>query len=182
MRFRLFAVLIAAFLSVCAQASAYAASAPLALDPDHKLPNAGRPEQRVAFPAIRDWRSLKISLRRTRCFGRCPSYTVEISGDGAVAWTGEAFVQAVGARHARIPVAKVKTLYRAFREAQFFWTLDIYRARITDLPTYTVSISYDDHAKSVIDYAGMAIGMPQEIVGLEQLIDKTANDARWIGP
>ncbi len=144
------------------------------------LPNAGRPEQRIPFPAIRDWRTLRISLQRTACFGRCPSYTVEISGDGTVAWNGQANVTTLGARAGYVPVAKVKALYRAFQQAQFFWTFDAYRARITDMPTYTVSIAYDGHAKSVIDYVGTTIGMPQEILHLEQAIDRTAQTFRWI--
>ena len=168
--------LVAVVVSVVSLASSRAAGPPLA----GPLPNAGRPEQHVAFPEIRDWRSLKISLQRAECFGRCPSYTVEIAGDGTVTWNGKAHVEEVGARIGYVPVAKVRALYQAFRQAQFFWLLDSYRARITDLPTYTVSIAYDGHTKSVIDYAGTRIGMPQEVVQLEGLIDKTAETFRWI--
>jgi len=37
------------------------------------LPNGGRPLEKVAFPAIVDWSSLRIGLERTACAWRsCP--------------------------------------------------------------------------------------------------------------
>ena len=149
---------------------------------DGKLPHGGRPPHRVAFPAIHDWKTLEISLARTMCFGACPTYQVEIAGDGTVTWHGAANVATVGEAHATIAVKDVHALYQAFRRAQFFWLYDSYTARITDLPTYTVTISYDGRNKSVADYAGTGIGMPHAVVELEQLIDKTANTAQWIKP
>ena len=149
---------------------------------DGKLPNGGRPLQHIAFPAIHDWRSLKITLTRTMCFGACPSYSVDIAGDGTVAWHGGSNVAVIGDRTAMLPTKDVTALYAAFRRAQFFWLYDDYRAQITDLPTYTVTISYDGHSKAVADYAGTAIGMPHAVVDLGLLIDKTANTAQWIGP
>jgi Domain of unknown function (DUF6438) len=37
----------------------------------------------ASFPEIRDWSSLQITLRRTMCFGSCPSYSLTVSGDGS---------------------------------------------------------------------------------------------------
>ena len=157
--------------------AAHAAGAPLA---GGKLPNGGRPLERVAFPAIHDWSTLKITLQRTMCFGRCPAYTVEIAGDGTVNWHGSSDVAAIGARGDKISAADVKILFGAFRDADFFWLLDNYNAQITDLPSYIVSIAYDGRRKTVSDYAGLMIGMPHAVVDLETLIDKTANTGRWI--
>lgn len=141
-----------------------------------------RPPHRIAFPRIHDWSTLKISLRRTMCFGACPSYSVEITGDGTVSWHGERNVAFVGDTTATVPHRDVTALYRAFRRADFFWLYDSYHAPITDLPTYTVTISYDGNTKSVADYAGTAAGMPHVVSDLEQMIDKTAGTARWIKP
>ena len=161
---------------------AQAAQAPRLDGPGYKLAHGGRPPQRVAFPAIRDWHSLKITLRRTMCFGACPSYRVEIDGDGHVAYVGEANVAVKGEAAAQIPRADVRRLYDAFRKAQFFWLYDSYRAPITDLPEYHVGISYDGHSMEVVDYMGTGIGMPHAVVDLEQLIDKVANTQQWIAP
>ena len=173
---RLLAVLA---LSIAALAAipADAAQAPTALI---GKPARARPPHRVPFPRIRDWNTLNISLVRTMCFGACPSYQVEILGDGTITWRGGRDVAVIGEASATIPKRDVRALYRAFRSADFFWLYDSYHAPITDLPTYTVTISYDGHVKAVEDYAGMSAGMPHSVSDLERLIDKTANTARWI--
>ncbi len=178
MRAALSAALIA--LTLRGFTPAFAAHAPSPFDSDHKLPNGGRPLERVDFPQIRDWSTLKISLTRTGCFGTCPSYRVGIDADGTVTWHGTRDVAAVGDRSGTVPVAQVRILYGAFQTAQFFWLLDDYRAPVTDLPIYVVSISYDGRSKTVSDYAGGAIGMPMAVIQLEYLIDATANTGRWI--
>ena len=170
----------AAAMLLSALTLAQAAQAPRADGPGYKLGNGGRPPQRIAFPAIRDWHSLKITLSRTMCFGACPSYHVEIDGNGHVSYTGEANVAVKGDASAEIPRAQVRRLYNAFRKAQFFWLYDAYRAPITDLPEYHIGISYDGHSMDVVDYMGQGIGMPRAVVDLERLIDKTAHTERWV--
>jgi hypothetical protein len=148
---------------------------------DRKLPNDGRPAHRVPFPAIGDWRSLKITLTRTMCFGTCPVYTVEIDGDGSVVYNGGNFVVERGERRAKIAPEQVRALYEAFRKAEFFWLLDGYHSGVTDMPTQTLTIAFDGRSKQVVDYAGAMIGMPRGVGELERLVDTTANTARWIG-
>jgi len=148
---------------------------------DGKLPNGGRPAQHVAFPAIKDWHSLRITLRRTMCYGTCPAYSVTIDGDGNVAFEGQNFVAAKGRRTGRIAPEQVKALYDAFEKADFFSLLDNYASHITDMPSTIVTLAYDGHSKTVTDYAGLRIGMPQAVADLEALIDKTANTSQWIG-
>ena len=132
------------------------------------------------MPAIRDWSTLKIVLERSVCYGFCPAYRVEIDGDGSVIFDGGSSVAAKGRQTDTVSRVAVRALYARFRQAQFFWLLDSYHAPITDLPTYTVTIFYDGHSKSVVDYAGVVIGMPKNVVGLEHAIDDLANTARWI--
>lgn len=144
-----------------------------------KLPNGGRPAKRVPFPEIKDWSSLRIRLERGPCFGACPTYTVEITGDGSVIYDGHNFVGVTGQRTDHIPTQKVRALFELFRRADFFWTLDHYRANVTDLPQFTVSIGFDGHQKTVTDYAGHWIGMPEAIGNLEIAIDDTANIQQW---
>lgn len=156
------------------------AAGPPATEPDARLPDGGRPAQRVPFPPIVDWASLRIVLQRSGCFGTCPIYSVEIAGDGRVLYNGERFVAVLGKHRRTIPPAEVRALYDSFRRADFFWLLDDYRAPIFDGPLYSVSLTYDGHSKTVIDYLGGAIGMPHDVIDLEDLIDKTANTQRWI--
>jgi hypothetical protein len=144
------------------------------------LPNGGRPEAQVPFPEIRRWKSLVITLDRGACFGTCPIYRVAIHGDGRVVFEGGRFVARTGTHQARISRAKVRRLFAKFRRAKFFWLHDEYRAHVTDIPEFKLSIAYDDHGKTVIDYGGGMIGMPEIVSELERAVDTAANTQRWI--
>ena len=79
-------------------------------DPAIAPVNGSRPAQKVPFPAIKNWNSLRIQLQRTACYGWCPAYSVEISGDGTVLYFGERFVATKGAKSWTIPQDKVRAL------------------------------------------------------------------------
>lgn|SRR5215813_2081540 len=44
------------------------------------VPPERRPAKHVAFPKIRDWNSLRITLQRSGCFGTCPAYSIHVHG------------------------------------------------------------------------------------------------------
>jgi hypothetical protein len=121
-----------------------------------------------------------ITLTRGVCFGFCPDYTVSISDEGQVTYVGRRFVNVVGEQHATIPVEDVRRLLVRFDEIGFNNLRDEYRGRVTDLPTYTVTLERNGHRKTVLDYAGTSAGMPQAVRELEQEIDRVANTARWV--
>jgi hypothetical protein len=132
------------------------------------------------FPDIRHWNTLTIELTRTACFGKCPDYSVEIHGDGAVVFTGRRFVAHTGVYRAHISRASVRALFAKFREADYFSLPDSYRAGATDLPTYTTSIAFDGHEKHVRDYGGNIVGMPYALGELERAVDEAADTDRWV--
>lgn len=121
-----------------------------------------------------------ITLTRGVCFGTCPDYTVSISDSGQVTYVGRRFVNVVGEQHATIPVEDVRRLLARFDEIGFNDLRDEYRGHMTDLPTFTVTLERNGHRKSVLDYAGTSVGMPQAVRDLEQEIDRVANTARWV--
>jgi hypothetical protein len=131
------------------------------------------------MPDIRDWNSLRIKLTRTYCEGTCPDYSVEITGDGRVIYVGNGFVAVLGERNATIPVDRVRALYQKFREVEFFWLFDRYADTATDNPAHTISIAYDGTMKTVTDYIGMRVGMPIDVMELQDAIDQAAGVARW---
>jgi len=143
------------------------------------LPPVRRPDYRAAFPDIRDWRSLRIRLERTACLGWCPSYVVEIHGDGTVFYRGEGYVAMRGLHRGWIEPETVRTLVGEFRKAEFFWLHDRYEADVTDLPIYTVGIAFDGRTREVVDYAGEHAGMPSAIADLEDAIDRAVGIRKW---
>jgi ankyrin repeat protein len=145
-----------------------------------KLPNGGRPLKPVPFPAIHDWSTLKFTLSRGGCLGDCPHYTVEIDGDGTVKFDGGGFVAIAGKHNAKISDQQVQKLYAAFQHADFFMLFDHYQAPITDFPVYDVSIEFDGHKMAVEDYVGRAIGMPDVVSELEDLVDEVAGTEKWV--
>ena len=138
-----------------------------------------RPVKHVASPSVRNWNSVKITLSRTGCYGSCPSYTVEIHGDGTVLYDGGRYVAITGSHRASISSDAVSQMVEAFRAADYFSLRDKYMWGATDLPTYTTSISIDGKTKEVVDYAGEAVGMPASVSKLEDAIDRLSGVERW---
>jgi ankyrin repeat protein len=129
---------------------------------------------------VKDLASAKITLKRTACFGTCPSYQVEVDGSGTVVFHGGDFVLVPGRHTAHVPEASVRDLLEAFKRANYFSAKDSYTAYVTDVPTYITSISIDGQSKKVIDYAGTEAGMPDSIHTLEEKIDEVAGTGRWL--
>ena len=133
------------------------------------------------FPKIHDPKSLQMNLERTPCLGMCPSYSIEVYGDGTVLYNGSSNVAVHGQHRGKISEQNVAGILQAFRGADFFNLRDRYTAHITDLPTYTISIKIDGHYKMVIDYGGSSwlVGMPRTVRKLEETIDELAGSSRW---
>ncbi len=135
--------------------------------------------QHVPFPQVHNWNSVKIVLSRTGCFGPCPSYEIEVHGDGSVLYEGHGNV-AINARH-RGSVSRdaVLQMVESFRAADYFSLKDKYMWGVTDNPAYTTSISVDGKTKQVVDYVGEQVGMPESVSKLEESIDRLAGVERW---
>jgi Domain of unknown function (DUF6438) len=123
---------------------------------------------------------VSITLTRSVCFGFCPAYSVTITGDGAVTYVGQSFVNVVGEQHASVPRAEVQALLARFDAVNFETLNDAYRSRVTDIPTYTVSLERNGRRKTVVDYGGVGAGMPRAVRDLEDEIDRVAHTSRWI--
>lgn len=131
-------------------------------------------------PAQPESTPVLITLNRTVCFGFCPDYTVTISGDGEVRYTGRRFVNVVGERTAAIPRADVERLIARFDAIGFDQLQDAYRANVSDHPTITIVLERDGRRKVVVDYAGGNAGMPATVRELQDEIDRVAGTAQWV--
>lgn len=138
------------------------------------------PTIHVPFPNIQNWNSLRITLERTSCFGTCPQYTVEIHGDGLVLFTGMRGVILQSKHRNSISRGNLSNLVVAIQKADYFSLKGEYRANVSDNPTYTTSISFDDQKKSITDYDGRSVGMPHVVTELEDMIDQVSGTERWI--
>ena len=148
------------------------------------VPAERRPAQlpsssEASFPEIKDWSSLRITLSRTECFGTCPSYSLTVSGDGHVVYNGDAWVQYCGEFRGHVPQEVVRQLVQLFKRADYFNTFDRYAVGMTDVTTFTTSIAFDDKSKSVADYGGLWVGMPESVLDIEDAVDHLAGPKVW---
>ena len=121
-----------------------------------------------------------ISLSRGPCFGTCAIYVVTINGDGSAVYEGKRFVAVTGRQEYRVPAADVAALVAKFKAANFFSLKDQYRANVTDLPTYVISLTLGERTKTVTDYAGLMVGMPKAVADLEAEVDRVGQTARFV--
>jgi len=126
--------------------------------------------------------TFKVILERGPCFGSCPVYTVEVDADGQVIFKGDRFVSCQGERRWRISPAAVAKLESQVDGSGFFGFHDAYRGHVTDLPTYTVTVTRRGRTKQVVDYVGGTVGMPAEMTTLEVVIDDAADTLRCLDP
>lgn len=155
------------------------------------------------FPEI-DFNNLEINLFRSSCDGTCPAYDVKIDGKGVVtfhAMTVEDYaaniqergkplnkyhgyfaggVLAPGIHVTRISRSEVERLVKKFQAARFFGLSDEYISTIPDFPDFTLSFRTGKNKKTVLDYGGLAAGMPKAVKELQDEVDRVANAKRWI--
>lgn len=121
-----------------------------------------------------------ITLERTRCFGFCPDYTVTIRDTGEVIYNGRNFVGVTGEQRAQAAPADVARLQALVARASLFSLRDEYRAHISDIPSFRVTVVQGGRTKSVLDYGGQGVGMPMIVREIQDEIDRVAGTNRWV--
>ncbi|HSJ08565.1 MAG TPA: DUF6438 domain-containing protein [Longimicrobiales bacterium] len=129
----------------------------------------------------------RISLQRLPCFGTCPVYTVVITGDGTVTFTGQQHVQTMGTATARIEPSAVAALVKELEDGGYFTFADRYEMDApacgmyhTDAPRANTTVTTTARTKTILHDFGCG-GAPTALRGLEDAIDRVAGTARWIG-
>lgn len=138
-----------------------------------------RPARHIPLPnAARE--RIKITLDRTECFGTCPSYRVEIRGDGLVTYTGRRHVDVEGEHVYKVPQVDVARLIASLSTKDIWSLRSEYVARITDMPGAQLTIQIGTETHSLKDYVGRYAGMPRAVNDFEQEIDNVAQTRMWL--
>ncbi|MBL7998813.1 MAG: hypothetical protein JNL32_09270 [Candidatus Kapabacteria bacterium] len=116
-----------------------------------------------------------ISLDRSGCFGKCPTYTITFTGDGKAVYKGVENVERIGYYTATISREQLRFLCNEFAKARFFSMKNIYDDKVTDIPTYTVKYRLNGRTKTVID----RYDPPKQLRALEATIDSLGNTLAW---
>ncbi|MBA3829249.1 MAG: hypothetical protein H0X33_09960 [Taibaiella sp.] len=92
---------------------------------------------------------VSVTFHRTACFGRCPTYTIELRNDGTVQYTGIMFTKDIGVYKKNIGIVKVKTLFHHFNELRVDTCKEMYVPTITDVPGIEYVINYKSRTKKI---------------------------------
>lgn len=139
-----------------------------------------------------DLTTVEIRLDRTECLGWCPNYSVVISGNGHVQYTGRTFVREVGEREATVPQDTIRELMGQFEKVKFGDLLPAYEESVTDCPSTFMTLRVGDHSKRVENYWSQGafddegVDVPdrkihEQLDGLADAIDKAVKIEQWIG-
>lgn len=154
------------------------------------------PDTSVPFPTAAP-EDVEIILDRSACFGTCPDYRLTVQGDGTIRFSsgrtnlpGTAAevhldfngnnVLLSGTHLAKVSPKAVAALVEKFRAAHFMGMKPEYIAGITDNPTQVLSLRVGKTTKRVVDYVGIAVGMPQAVTELQDAVDRLADSDRWV--
>jgi hypothetical protein len=150
---------------------------------------AGSPSPTAALSDA-ELRAVVITMYRGMCYGECPVYSVRITGDGRVSYSGGDFVKVEGSRRLRIRRADVRKLVGVFEKAGYFDIRQDYTEEIcgadkncgytTDHPSVTTSITIRGKTYKVDHSYGCSCA-PEGLYDVYEAIDKIGRTKRWVG-
>lgn len=134
---------------------------------------------------------VEIELTRTACYGWCPAYTVKLSGDGTLTYTGTSFVKTKGTHYDTLDPQRLLALLERFRDLDFLArthecgvvVFDNSHARVA-LRIGTRSNAVEDQVVSREDSWSLSVEDAEwhrRMYDLEEAIDAAANIEWWIG-
>jgi hypothetical protein len=146
------------------------------------LPPELKPTRHVPVPPVKNWKSVKISLRRVGCFGFCPAYNLEVHGDGSVFYGGRAYVAVTGHQHSSVPRENIAELISILEHADFYSLRNRYGVCGFDGAEVYLSVEIEGQRKQVKDCEGESYGMPHSVRHVQAAIDRLSGAESWIYP
>jgi hypothetical protein len=136
---------------------------------------------------------VEIELERTKCYGWCPAYTVKLSGNGSLTYTGESYVKTKGERHDVIDPQRLLPILEGFAEIGFPIEEHRCAVMVTDTSAVRLSLRIGSRSNSVWDRIGdyldyLSTPMPVEdtrwhrrMTTIARSVDALAGIEAWIG-
>lgn len=128
--------------------------------------NQNTQEQEVQQP-LPTKESLLLTLERTPCFGKCPTYKYSIYTTGRVIYNGVENVKNIGTYKAQLTKAQIEKIKNNIESAKIFSLKNKYDSQITDIPSTLLVINIDGQKKKIYD----RYGAPEELTKFEKLVD-----------
>ncbi len=112
-----------------------------------------------------------IAVRRTPCFGSCPTFSYEFTRGGMAHYEGGRFATDTGKRVAPFDSAAFERMVNEVVAAGFFESPAEFPLRITDLPGWEMRVTVNDSMHRV-DWTGGSEGVPE---GMKRLATNLAD-------
>lgn len=150
-------------------------------------PPRGQFELAAPYEPIKD-SPVEIVLERGSCFGKCPTYTLRVRGDGSVWFDGRKHVRTAGPHDATVGQSSLRKLLARFAAVDFFSLPDRSEAKDADSQSIVLTLTVNGRSKRVEHlYGGGDWGDDPAAVVCESLdaladaVDYETGSMRWIG-
>jgi hypothetical protein len=126
-----------------------------------------------------DIKNVLIILKRSVCFGICPTYNLTIYGNGTVVYEGIANVNITGIQISNISENTLRQLISEFKKIDYFSLneTEIASHIVYDAPIFTTSLTINGKTKTIKHYE---TAEPKQLTELENKIDEIVNSNQWI--
>jgi hypothetical protein len=118
---------------------------------------------------------VKFSLKKSACFGKCPTYKLTINHGGYATFEGVANIDKLGIYGKQISKDQFKLLKKAFENSNFETYPTKFQSQIADLPTNTIGFH---NGKSFKEISGKE-ERPEQVMQLQFLLEKVADSGNW---
>ncbi len=117
-----------------------------------------------------------MRYERTACFGRCPTYMVEVYKNGIVRYTGRQFTEYTGVYEKNIGSKKAQSILKQYTAKRIDTCREVYDNNIPDLPGLMYGFKIGNKEKTIAN-AGFG---PKYLEALAVDVDKIAKpDKTW---
>lgn len=132
------------------------------------LVNCKPQEKKMATTTAIEDTTVFLKMQRTPCYGKCPSYVVEIFNNSKVSYLGKMFVDYVGQHEATLSKSEVDLIKTKINEINFFELKDKYDSPATDIPSTIFEATLNKQFKKITNRHNG----PPELKELEKLVEE----------
>lgn len=118
-----------------------------------------------------------IKIERTPCYGKCPTYSIELLSDGKMIYNGKSNVKKLGLFDAKISKSKATNFMKQYEKNNFNTLKPKYTVLVTDLPSLNIEVVVGGKRK-IIQQADAGPAFLRQIGADMDLLSEEQN---WIG-
>lgn len=105
----------------------------------------------ISIKSIAQKKVTYVKMERTPCFGKCPSYEIEISNKGVIKYTGKRNVDKLGTHNYKLSPSKVNHIFALIEKKKISSLPSSYEPKASDLPRLNLSFIIKKKKKSIIN-------------------------------